>query len=49
MAHLLEKNRNGKFSTLNRFQKKPTYRLALEHPGERIDMLKRMHHSTLLT
>lgn len=33
LSGLLAKNRLGKFSKLDRFQKKPTDRLAIEHPG----------------
>lgn len=34
LSGLLAKNRHGKFSKLDRFQKKPTDRLAIEHPGK---------------
>jgi hypothetical protein len=33
LSGLLDKHDRGKFSKLTRFQKKPTDRLAIEHPG----------------
>lgn len=33
LTHELARNKHGTFSKLNRFQKKPTDRLAIEHPG----------------
>ncbi|CAF1035654.1 unnamed protein product [Rotaria sordida] len=33
LTYELAKNKHGMFSKLNRFQKKPTDRLAIEHPG----------------
>ncbi|CAF3154561.1 unnamed protein product [Rotaria socialis] len=33
ITHELTKSKHGTFSKLNRFQKKPTNRLAIEHPG----------------
>jgi hypothetical protein len=34
LTHELKKNKHGTFSKLDRFQKKPTDRLAIEHPGK---------------
>ena len=36
LTHELAKNKHGTFSKLSRFQKKPTDRLAIEHPGTQI-------------
>ena len=33
LTHELARNKHGTFSKLTRFQKKPTDRLAIEHPG----------------
>ncbi len=38
-THELKKNKHGTFSKLDRFQKKPTYRLAIEHPGRSITQM----------
>jgi hypothetical protein len=34
LTHQLASNKHGTFSKLNRFLKKPTDRLAIEHPGK---------------
>jgi hypothetical protein len=41
LAHQLEQNKkHGQFSKVNRFQKKPTDRLAIEHPGRYFERKK---------
>ncbi len=39
LTHELKKNKHGTFSKLDRFQKKPTDRLAIEHPGKHFDLI----------